>query len=265
MNPVVQVALYSLVTALFTWLGALPFVWKKNFSKKRIAWANAVAASLMITASFGLIYEWMRLQEGELLVDVLYFQQTFLWVSWAIRWVVWWILLWLLFIVYCDKVLSKYDNISVHHLKWADAKKVLLIIWIMTLHSFTEGIAVWVSFWPSESFWIFIALAIALHNIPEWLAISTVLVPKWYTWWQAAWRSVFSSLPQVIMAVPAFLFVQQFAPFLPVGLWFAAWAMIWMAISELLPDALENWPKELMATIVTLWVTAMILFQQLIW
>lgn len=264
MNPILQVALYSLGTALFTWLGALPFVRKKKFSKTWIAWANAIAASLMITASFGLIYEWIHLQEGELLVDVLYFQQTFLGVSWAIWGIIGGILLWLVFIVYCDKFLSNYGDISIHHLKGADAKKVLLIIGIMTLHSFTEWIAVWVSFGPSESFGIFIALAIALHNIPEWLAISTVLVPKWYKRRQAAWWSVFSSLPQLIMAVPAFIFVKQFAPFLPVGLWFAAWAMIWMAISELLPDALENAPNNLIATIVTLWVTAMVLFQQMI-
>jgi ZIP family zinc transporter len=76
----------------------------------------------------------------------------------------------------------------------------------------------------------------------------------------AAW-SVFSSLPQPLLAVPAFLFDETFHPWLPVGLGFAAGAMIWMVFAELLPEALEDAPSASVATAVTLSLMAMIGFQ----
>jgi zinc transporter, ZIP family len=109
-----------------------------------------------------------------------------------------------------------------------------------------------------------IVLAIAVHNIPERLAISLVLVPRGVGVGRAALWSVFSSLPQPLMAVPAFLFVAFFEPLLPFGLGFAGGAMIWMVFSELVPDALEETRSELVAVVVTLAVAAMVAFQFLI-
>ena len=40
--------------------------------------------------------------------------------------------------------------------------------------------------------------------------------------------------------VPAYVFVRMFEPLLPIGLGFAAGAMIWMVFAELIPDALKS-------------------------
>jgi zinc transporter, ZIP family len=121
-----------------------------------------------------------------------------------------------------------------------------------------------VSFGGGEALGLFISLALAVHNVPEGLAISLVLVPRGVGWVRAAWWSVFSSLPQPLMAVPAFLFVALFRELLPYGLGFAAGAMIWMVFSELVPDALEESSSNLIAVVATVSVIAIVTFQVLI-
>jgi zinc transporter ZupT len=67
------------------------------------------------------------------------------------------------------------------------------------------------------------------------------------------------------MALPAFMFVTFFTPFLPIGLGIAAGAMMWMVFSQLLPDALENASAQSVATTVVLAFLAMYVFQLLIY
>jgi ZIP family zinc transporter len=109
----------------------------------------------------------------------------------------------------------------------------------MTVHSFAEGVGVGVSFGGGESLGLVTALAIAIHNIPERLAISLVLVPGGVRVLHAAGWSVFSSLPQPLVALPAFAFVALFDGLVPLGLGFAAGAMLWMVAAQIVPDALR--------------------------
>lgn len=72
------------------------------------------------------------------------------------------------------------------------------------------------------------------------LQTSLVLVPHKVPLIDAALWCIFTSLPQPIMAVPAFALVEYFLPILPIGLGFAAGAMVWVALFELLPEAKED-------------------------
>lgn len=234
------VFLFALLTALVTGLGALPFLVFRRMTRTWLAISNSIAAGLMIAASFGLVYE--GLDAG--LVRV---------IAGAA--------LGVLFIALSTHWLHGYRELALGTLRGADAKKALLIIGVMTLHSVTEGVGVGVSFGGGQALGVFITTAIAVHNIPEGLAISLILVPRGEPVRRAAGWSVFSSLPQPLLAVPAFLFVEAFQPFLPVGLGFAAGAMIWMVFSELIPEALEDASSGAVATTVTLSLMAMIGFQ----
>lgn len=61
--------------------------------------------------------------------------------------------------------------------------------------------------------------------------------------------------------MPAFVFVETFEPFLPVGLGFAAGAMLWMVAAELLPEAVEEAPVRAVAAVGVLSTAAMVLLQ----
>ena len=233
---------YALLTALATGLGALPFLFTQRVTPKALGIANAAAAGLMLSASFGLIYKGVHLHLGRTLLGVL---------------------LGLVFILLSHYALSGRE-ISFGDLKGLDARKALMIVGVMTLHSLAEGVGVGVSFGGGEALGVFITLAIAIHNIPEGLAISLVLVPRGVGVLGAAFWSVFSSLPQPVMAVPTFLFVEAFRQVLPAGLGFAAGAMVWMAVAEILPDALKEARAEEVATALTLAVAAMVAFQILL-
>ena len=67
-----------------------------------------------------------------------------------------------------------------------------------------------------------------------------MLVPQGVKVRRAALWSSFSSLPQPLLAVPAFLFVEAFGAALPVGLGFAGGAMVWMVLTEVAPGFLRG-------------------------
>lgn len=237
------VFLAALVTAIATGLGALPFLFTPRMSRRWLGVSNAAAAGLMLAASFSLIAEGNALSGARTIVGII---------------------LGVGLIAVSHKLIQGRDDLHVGALHGADALKAVMIVGIMTLHSFAEGVGVGVSFGGGDALGTFITAAIAVHNIPEGLAISLVLVPRGAPVWQAGGWSVISSLPQPLMAVPAFLFVTVFQPFLPVGLGLAAGAMIWMTLAELIPDALDETSPQIVAATVSLSIAAMLAFQDLL-
>jgi zinc transporter, ZIP family len=244
MTETAWVFLLALLTAVVTGLGAVPFLFFANPTRSWLGVSNALAAGLMFAASLGLVYEGLAYGPWRTASGVV---------------------LGLLFIVVTRRLIQHEEHPAVFASMGAlDARKAVLVVGVMTLHSFTEGVAIGVSFGGSESLGLFIALALAVHNIPEGLAISLVLVPRGVGVGRAALWSIFSSVPQPLMAVPAFVFVALFTPLLPLGLGFAAGAMSWMVFSELVPDALEETDGTRVIVVVALSAAAMVAFQYLI-
>jgi len=242
MSQTLEVFLFALITALATGLGAVPFFFVRSIPRRYLGVSNAIAAGFMTAASIGLIIEgvaygtfrtWAGATFGVLLIAL--FRRA----------------------------------IQGHEVTWGelnatDALKVMSVLAIMTVHSFSEGVGVGVSFGGGMELGLYITAAISIHNIPEGLAISLVMVPRGTSALKAAAWSVFSSLPQPLMAVPAFLLVEWFRPALPAGLGFAAGAMLWMVAVELLPEAAQETRKPTIAAVFLVSTAAMLLFQFLL-
>ncbi len=235
----VLVFIYALATALATGLGAIPFAFLKQLSAHVVAHANAIASGLMLGASFGLVSAGTGYGSAQTVAGAV---------------------LGVVFILITQHYLSDHE-LGFGGMGGAGARQMLLLLVVMTVHSFSEGVAVGVAFGGGQALAAVITIAIAVHNIPEGLAISAVMRPRGVSVAKCAVWSVVSSLPQPLMAVPAYLFVEEVRPSLPYGLGFAAGAMVFMVLVELLPEAYGQGRRPSVAMLASISIIAMVLFQ----
>ncbi len=226
----------GIISALATGLGAIPVHFMQTESKVVRAFASAIAAGMMISASvFSLAQEGIALESKMPLAPYI---------------VILGLLLGAAFFRFTEKVVSKVhkrhhqitDGIS----KQGITKRGWLIFIAMFIHSIPEGIAIGVAFATGNlQFGLVMAIAISVHNIPEGIAISIPLKSDGVSTKNCALASILTSIPQPIMAVPSALLAWFFEPLLPIGLGFAGGAMIYLTVSELIPDALEDGGRSL--------------------
>ena len=215
----------------------------------------AIAAGMMLAASYSLLYEGCNFDDPHDTSTIPIEYRT------AIGAVVG-----LVFIVVTGKVLTQYEDLSVGGLDGADAKRALLIFFVMTLHSFSEGVGIGVSFGGvhGSELGVFISASLAVHNVPEGLAMAVTLMPRGTSLLTAMVWAVLTSIPQPLMAVPAYEFVHHFIPILPVGFGFAGGAMAWVALFELLREAVEDSGLLTTAVVSTLSLVGMHFLQEMI-
>jgi zinc transporter, ZIP family len=241
---VTTVFVAALATALATGLGALPLLAARASGRQALGIANAAASGVMVGASASLFLEALDRSTWRTAAGVLAGVAFILLASVRLH--------------------HHHPGLELGSLRGDDATKALLIVAVMTVHSVAEGVGVGAAFADGQTLGILIAIAIAVHNIPEGLAISLVLVPRGTSVPVAAGWSIFSSLPQPLLAVPAFLFVDAFQGILPAALGFAAGAMVWMVARELLPEALEQAPRMLVLATAVGSFAAMMVFQAIL-
>lgn len=127
---------------------------------------------------------------------------------------------------------------TIQGLNEKNSRQTLLLLLTLFVHSIPEGAAIGVGYATGEiKFGWLLAVAIAVHNIPEGTAVSLPLRANGASVARCIWYSILTSMPQPVVAVPAFLLVSVFQPLLPASLGFAGGAMIFLVISELLPES----------------------------
>lgn len=134
--------------------------------------------------------------------------------------------------------------------------KAILLVLAITLHNIPEGLAVGVGFGgaalgaPGASVGAAVALAlgIGLQNFPEGVAVSMPLRREGLTRLKAFWYGQLSGIVEPIAAVLGCYFVTVARPILPYALSFAAGAMVYVVVEEVIPETREG-PYGDMATL----------------
>jgi len=128
------------------------------------------------------------------------------------------------------------------HTTW---KKSLLLVLAITLHNIPEGLAVGVAFGavgagiPSATFAgaVALALGIGIQNFPEGAAVSVPLRREGLSRWKSFLYGQASGVVEPIAGVLGALLVTIMRPVLPFALSFAAGAMIYVVVEEVIPEA----------------------------
>lgn len=118
----------------------------------------------------------------------------------------------------------------------------MLLISAITLHNIPEGLAVGVAFGAAASgdgigAAIALAIGIGMQNFPEGAAVSLPLRREGLSRKESFWWGQLSALVEPIAAVLGAAVVVYMDPLLPYALAFAAGAMIFVVVEELVPEA----------------------------
>ena len=234
-HPVTQALLATLFTWLVTAAGAAPVLFVKRFNQKIMDGLLGMAAGVMIAASYwSLLAPAIEMSAGD-------------WKPATIGFLLGGLCLYLI-----DKVLphlhlgldiSQAEGI---HTSW---HRSILLVLAVTLHNIPEGLAVGVAFGAvahaadaaaaRELMFggIALAIGIGLQNFPEGLAVALPLRREGLGRFRAFMYGQASGIVEPVAGVLGAWLVLTMGALLPYGLAFAAGAMIFVVVEELIPES----------------------------
>lgn len=235
-TPVQQALIGTLFTYGVTAIGASLVFFFKSINKTILNGMLGFAAGVMIAASY-----WSLLAPGILLAEEL---GQVAWITAAVGFLSGGGFLYLV-----DKLLPHLhmglDTSQTEGVKTSWQRSVLLVLAI-TLHNIPEGLAVGVAFGAAASGSstgatvagaIVLAIGIGLQNFPEGAAVAIPLRREGFSRTKAFLYGQASGLVEPIAGVFGAFAVITIRPILPYALAFAAGAMIYVVIEELIPEA----------------------------
>lgn len=230
--------LLALVAGLFTWgltaAGAGTVLFVRSVSQRLLAAMLGMAAGVMLAASFwSLLAPSIELAEAEGSVSWVPALVGFLAGGVLIRGI--------------DLVLPHFHPgrgiVEGPRTSW---RRVTLLVTAITLHNVPEGLAVGVAFGAASAAGgdpallgsaVALAMGIGLQNFPEGAAVAIPLRMEGFTRGRAFWYGQLSGAVEPVAAVAGAAMVLAVRPVLPYALSFAAGAMVFVVIEELIPES----------------------------
>lgn len=232
LSPILQ----ALIATIFTWgmtvLGSAIVFFFKNVNKSIMDSLLGLSGGVMIAASF-----WSLINPAIEMANELN----------LIPWIVVssGILFGGLLIVLGDKL---YNICIKNGNNCSSIKRSFLLILSITLHNIPEGLVIGVAFGSlfygieGSNIWqaISLAIGIGIQNFPEGSAVSLPLKRDGFSCGKAFFYGQLSGVVEPIAAVLGVLMVLKIQILLPFLLAFAAGAMLYVVISELIPESQKN-------------------------
>lgn len=215
LDPTLTVLLYSGLAALAAGFGALPHMLRGGPPLAVLGWANALAAGLMIGVAYMLLTvgltEGAPQGAGGAVLGVLFVRLT--------------------------HALTGTGELDRERLEEAGPEHGYRVILVDTLHAAHEGVAIGVAMLVSLPFGIAMAVALAIHNIPEAVVLTEMLGERGLRTDQAGGLAIAVNLNQVLLAVTTFAVVGAAPALLPWTVGFAVGALLYLVLVELLPES----------------------------
>ncbi len=113
----------------------------------------------------------------------------------------------------------------------------LLIAIAIAMHNAPEGMAVGISYSSIPRLGLLLAIVIALHNIPEGISVAVPFRSAGFPAWRCVCYATASGLIEPLTALAGILLVEAVKGLIPFALAFAGGAMLYVVSDELIPES----------------------------
>jgi ZIP family zinc transporter len=216
------------VAALATAFGALPAIFVRQLSPRLEDVMLGFGAGVMAAAScFSLILPGVAAAYAMFGAKLL-----------GAAWVAFGFVLGALFLLSADKIVPHAHAVAGHHgPDFVHLRRIWLMVFAITLHNLPEGMAIGVGFAGNDpSVGVPLTAAIAIQDAPEGLVVAIALRTVAFRPAIAALIGAATGLVEPVGAILGNVLTAGFATLYPLGLGFAAGAMIWVVSHEIIPE-----------------------------
>jgi zinc transporter ZupT len=241
-DPIVTVILFSALAAATAALGPLPFALFRQVPGSAVGAAYALASGLMLGVGY------LLLLEGISRSPVL---ATLGFAGGAVY-------------TFGTQAYSGTDEIELGREGEFPAEEGYKLILRDALHSAAEGVAIGVCMFVNLRFGVFTAFSLAVHNIGEAMALTSILRKRQVPLQKAAGLCVVTNVTQVLMAIVAYAISPVLGLTFPVALGFAAGGLVFLIMTELLPASYKCAGSSVIAFLVSFAAGAVVLLEDIL-